>query len=127
MEDVCFVAKEVQEILAGDRRFSITNQFEDIKNMMSKKWKTGKYIAYFQAYTNTYAPIEVLREKYEEAIYQEGVVALAIATRPDCLDDEVLDLIEEYSNRVYTWVELGLQTVMMKVQKLLIEDINYEI
>ena len=94
----------------GDRRFSITSQFEDIVNMMSKKWKTGKYIAYFQAYTNTYASIEVLREKYEEAILQEGVVALAIATRPDCLDEAVLDLIEEYSHRVYTWVELGLQT-----------------
>ena len=95
---------------AGDRKFSITKQFEDIVNMMSKKWKTGKYIAYFQAYTNTYGEIQVLREKYEEAIAQEGVVALAIATRPDCLGDEVLNLIEEYSHRVYTWVELGLQT-----------------
>lgn len=94
----------------GDRRFSITNQFEDIVNMMSKKWKTGKYIAYFQAYTNTYGSIEELRGKYEEAITQEGVVGLAIATRPDCLDDAVLDLIQEYSHRVYTWVELGLQT-----------------
>ncbi len=94
----------------GNREFSITRQFEDIVNMMSKKWKTGKYIAYFQAYTNTYATIEVLRQKYEEAISQEGVVALAIATRPDCLDKDVLDLIEEYSNRIYTWVELGLQT-----------------
>lgn len=94
----------------GDRKFSITSQFEDIVKMMSKKWKSGKYIAYFQAYTNTYAPIEVLRQKYEEAISQEGVVALTIATRPDCLDHAVLDLIEEYSNRIYTWVELGLQT-----------------
>jgi len=95
---------------AGNRKFSITRQFEDIKDMMSKKWKTGKYIAYFQAYTNTYASIEILREKYEEAVIQEGVVAMSIATRPDCLDEEVLDLIEEYSHRVYTWVELGLQT-----------------
>jgi radical SAM protein (TIGR01212 family) len=95
---------------AGNRKFSITKQFEDIKYMMSKKWKSGKYIAYFQAYTNTYASVEVLREKYEQAVLQEGTVALAIATRPDCLDDAVLDLIEEYSNRVYTWVELGLQT-----------------
>ncbi|MCB2356229.1 TIGR01212 family radical SAM protein [Clostridium estertheticum] len=95
---------------AGNRKFSITRQFEDIKIMMSKKWKSGKYIAYFQAYTNTYASIDVLREKYEEAVSQEGVVALAIATRPDCLDNDVLDLIEEYSHKVYTWVELGLQT-----------------
>ncbi|MBX4261762.1 TIGR01212 family radical SAM protein [Clostridium estertheticum] len=95
---------------AGNRIFSITRQFEDIKIMMSKKWKSGKYIAYFQAYTNTYASIDVLREKYEEAVSQDGVVALAIATRPDCLDNDVLDLIEEYSHKVYTWVELGLQT-----------------
>lgn len=96
---------------AGNRCFSITEQFEDIKNMMSKKWKDGKYIAYFQAYTNTYAPIQELREKYEEAISQEGVAALAIATRPDCLPDEVLDLLEELSRKVYIWVELGLQTI----------------
>jgi radical SAM protein (TIGR01212 family) len=95
---------------AGSRCFSITKQFEDIKEMMNKKWKEGKYIAYFQAYTNTYAPIKELREKYEEAVSQEGVVALAIATRPDCLSEEVLDLLEEFSKRVYLWVELGLQT-----------------
>ena len=96
---------------AGDRNFSIGRQFDDIKQMMSKKWKDGRYIAYFQAYTNTYGSVELLREKYEEAVKNEGVVALAIATRPDCLGEEVLDLIEEYSKRVYTWVELGLQTV----------------
>jgi radical SAM protein (TIGR01212 family) len=95
---------------AGDRDFSISRQFDDIKNMMAKKWKSGKYIAYFQAYTNTYAPIEVLRKKYEEALKQEDVVALAIATRPDCLGDEVLDLLEEINKKVYVWIELGLQT-----------------
>jgi radical SAM protein (TIGR01212 family) len=104
---------------AGNREFSITNQFEDIKNMMSKKWKSEKYIAYFQAYTNTYAPIEVLRRKYEEAVSEDGVVGLAIATRPDCLDDTVLDLIEEYSSKVYTWVELGLQTVSDESAKII--------
>ncbi|MCB2294907.1 TIGR01212 family radical SAM protein [Clostridium algoriphilum] len=102
---------------AGNRSFSIAKQFEDIKLMMSKKWKSGKYIAYFQAYTNTYATIDTLREKYEEAVSQDGVVALAIATRPDCLDKDILDLIEEYSNRVYTWVELGLQTSNDEIAK----------
>lgn len=96
---------------AGNRCFSITSQFEDIKNMMNKKWKDGKYIAYFQAYTNTYAPVQLLREKYEEAISQEGVVALAIATRPDCIPEKVLDLLEELNKKVYIWVELGLQTI----------------
>ncbi|PRR83266.1 TIGR01212 family radical SAM protein [Clostridium vincentii] len=95
---------------AGDRDFSISRQFEDIKTMMAKKWKTGKYIAYFQAYTNTYATVDILKEKYEEALMEEGVVALAIATRPDCLGEDVLDLIEEISKKHYVWVELGLQT-----------------
>ncbi|MEG2353193.1 MAG: TIGR01212 family radical SAM protein [Clostridium sp.] len=95
---------------AGDRNFSISNQFIDIKKMMGKKWNGDKYIAYFQAYSNTYAPVEILREKYDEAINEEGVVALAIATRPDCLDKEVLDLLEEYSKKLYVWVEIGLQT-----------------
>ena len=95
---------------AGDRDFSISKQFIEIEHMMEKKWKKGKYIAYFQAYTNTYAPVDILRKKYEEAINQEGVVALAIATRPDCLQDEVLDLLEEFNKKLYVWVELGLQT-----------------
>ncbi|MGG7079136.1 TIGR01212 family radical SAM protein [Clostridium sardiniense] len=96
---------------AGNRVLSIGKQFCDIKEMMNKKWKEGKYIAYFQAFTNTYAPVEELRRKYEEAISQEGVVALAIATRPDCLGDDVLDLLEEINKDIYVWVELGLQTV----------------
>lgn len=95
---------------AGNRQFSIKQQFESIKEVMSKKWKEGKYIAYFQAYTNTYAQVNVLRKKYEEAINENGVVALAIATRPDCLGEDVLNLLEELSKKVYLWVELGLQT-----------------
>ena len=95
--------KVVQEILQEIEILSITKQFDDIKEMMEKKWKSGKYIAYFQAYTNTYAPIEELRRKYKEALKQEGVVALAIATRPDCLGDDVLDLLEEINKEVYTY------------------------
>lgn len=86
-------------------------QFHEAKAMMNKKWSNGKYIAYFQAYTNTYAPVEVLREKYNSILEQEGVVGLAIATRPDCLGDDVLELLEEISRRTYLWVELGLQTI----------------
>lgn len=104
---------------AGNRNFSITRQFEDIKIMMNKKWKTGRYIAYFQAYTNTYESINVLREKYEEAINQEGVVALAIATRPDCLNNDVIELLKDMNERVYTWVELGLQTVSDRSAKII--------
>lgn len=104
---------------AGDRKFSIDKQFEDIKSMMNKKWKTGKYIAYFQAYTNTYDTVENLKKKYDEAINQEGVVALAIATRPDCLSDEIIELISSYNDKLYTWVELGLQTSNEEVAKII--------
>lgn len=112
---------------AGDRKFSISVQFEEIKAMMKKKWKSGKYIAYFQAYTNTYAPVDVLRERYNEAINEEGVVGLAIATRPDCLDDDVLNLIEEFSKKIYVWVELGLQTSNDKIAKLINRGYNIEV
>jgi radical SAM protein (TIGR01212 family) len=87
--------------------------------MMNKKWSTGKYIAYFQAYTNTYGNVELLREKYEEAIKPEGVVALAIATRPDCLSPEVIDLLKEMNEKVYVWVELGLQTIDDKIARVI--------
>lgn len=95
---------------AGDRELSITKQFNDVKEMMAHKWRSGKYIAYFQAYTNTYADIDYLKSKYEEALNQDGVVAIAIATRPDCLDNDVLDLLEEINRKSYLWIELGLQT-----------------
>lgn len=112
---------------AGDRAFSISKQFEDIKLMMNKKWKEGKYIAYFQAYTNTYASVDVLRAKYDEAINNEGVVGLAIATRPDCLSEEVLNLIEEYSKKIYTWVELGLQTSNDETAKIINRGYKLEV
>ena len=111
---------------AGERMKSISEQFDNIKDMMNKKWKDGKYIAYFQAYTNTYAPINELREKYEEAISKDGVTALAIATRPDCINEEVLDLIEEMNKKVYTWVELGLQTIHDKTAESFNRGYNLE-
>lgn len=90
---------------------NLKDQFNQVKEVMNKKWKEGKYIAYFQAYTNTYAPVEELREKYYSVLDIDGVVGIAIATRPDCLPDEVLDLLEELSHKTYVWVELGLQTI----------------
>lgn len=104
---------------AGDRDFAIGTQFHDIRQMMEKKWKNGKYIAYFQAYTNTYGDPESLRAKYEEAVSQEGVVALSIATRPDCLGEEVLSVLASFNEKVYTFVELGLQTVSDRTGRLI--------
>lgn len=89
----------------------LVEQFHEIKRMMNKKWKTGKYIAYFQAYTNTYADVETLREKYYSILNLEDVVGIAVATRPDCLPADVLELLEEINSRTYLWVELGLQTI----------------
>lgn len=78
---------------------------------MKKKWPKAKYLAYFQAFTNTYAPVERLREVYEASLLEEGVVGLSISTRPDCLPEEVLDYLEELNRRTYLWVELGLQSI----------------
>lgn len=97
----------------------LSQQFEEAKVMMSKKWKKGKYIGYFQAYTNTYAPVKVLREKYYTILNKEDVVGLAIATRPDCLPEDVLELLEEINNKTYLWVELGLQTIHEETAKLI--------
>lgn len=96
---------------AGQAEKSIHEQFVEIKGVMSRKWPNAKYLAYFQAYTNTYAPIERLREVYEQALQEEGVVGISIATRPDCLPEDVLDYLEELNQRTYLWVELGLQSI----------------
>ena len=96
---------------AGDRRDALAQQFQTVKNRMHTKWRHGKYIGYFQAFTNTYAPVSELREKFEVILEQEGVVGLAIATRPDCLPDEVVDYLAELHDRTYLWVELGLQSI----------------
>lgn len=97
----------------------LVEQFHEVKSMMNKKWKAGKYIAYFQAYTNTYADVETLRDRYYSVLEQEDVVGIAIATRPDCLPAEVLDLLQEINDRTYLWVELGLQTIHEKTAKLI--------
>lgn len=96
---------------AGNRAENLVSQFSTIKGKMHEKWKNGKYMAYFQAYTNTHAPVEVLREKFESVLNLEGVVGLSIATRPDCLPDDVVEYLAELNKRTYLWVELGLQTV----------------
>jgi radical SAM protein (TIGR01212 family) len=95
---------------AGSRRDDLKKQFHDIAGRMHQKWPHAKYIGYFQAYTNTYAPIKELKESYE-TILEEDVVGLSIATRPDCLPDDVVDYLAEINERTYLWVELGLQTV----------------
>lgn len=96
---------------AQNRDLSITEQIESGKKIVEKKIKSGKYIAYFQAFTNTYAPVEILRAKYSEAINHPDIVALSIATRPDCLGDDVIELLDEMNKIKPVFVELGLQTI----------------
>ena len=91
----------------GDFASTIEDQIE----LLSEKWPKAKYLAYFQNHTNTYAPVEVLREKYEAALNHPLIEGIVIATRPDCLDDDVLDLLEELNKKHFMWVELGLQTM----------------
>ena len=88
----------------------LLTQFEEGKAMLHKKWPAQKYIPYFQANTNTYAPLAELKEKYEILLSQPGVVGLSIATRADALPEDVLDYLEELSHRTYLVVELGLQS-----------------
>lgn len=96
---------------AGNPQKSIHEQFSEVKAQLHKKWHDAKYIAYFQANTNTYAPVSVLREKFEPVLNEENVVGLSIATRADCLPDDVLDYLSELNGKTNLFVELGLQSV----------------
>ena len=96
---------------AESRALSITEQIEAGKKRVEKKIRDGKYIAYFQAYTGTYAPPERLHRLFEEAIAHPDIVALSVATRPDCLPEPVLDLLAELNRKKPVWVELGLQSI----------------
>jgi radical SAM protein (TIGR01212 family) len=104
---------------AGNRRDDLIKQFNEVKERMHTKWPEAKYIGYFQAFSNTYAPVETLRELYEPILAQEGVVGLSIATRPDCLPDDVVEYLAELNERTYLWIELGLQTIHEKTSKLI--------
>jgi len=109
-----FCSKGGSGEFAGDRCLSVSEQIEQGKRLVEKKNRDGKYIAYFQAFTNTYAPVDELREKYFQALEHPDIVALSIATRPDCLGDEVLALLDEINKIKPVFVELGLQTIHEK-------------
>ena len=110
-----FCSKGGSGDFASNRNLSITEQIEQGKRLIAKKVPNcDAFIAYFQAYTNTYADVEYLRKIFTEAIKHPQVVVLSIATRPDCLPDEVVDLLKELSLIKPVWVELGLQTIHEK-------------
>lgn len=109
-----FCSKGGSGDFAESRLLSITEQIEQGKKRVENKIKSGKYIAYFQAFTNTYAPVEALRKKFFEAINHKDIAALSIATRPDCLGDDILALLDELNKIKPVFVELGLQTIHEK-------------
>ena len=103
----------------GNPKEDLITQFNNIKKVMDKKWPNSKYIGYFQAHTNTYAPLPILKEKYETILKLEDVVGLSIATRPDAISKECLDYLEELNKKTFLTVELGLQTIHEKTAKLI--------
>lgn len=92
-------------------KLSLKEQYELVRIPLDKKWPNSKYIAYFQANSNTYAPLSVLKEKYEEALSLPNIIGLDIATRSDCLTDEILDYLSELNKRTFLMVEIGLQSM----------------
>lgn len=102
---------------AGKRGDEIYNQIEEQLKLIEKKFPEGEVIAYFQNFTNTYADVNYLREIYTRALSHPRVVGLAIATRPDCLGEDVLDLLDELNKKYFIWIELGLQTINEEVAR----------
>lgn len=109
-----FCSEDGSGEFAGDRNISITQQMNEQLTLLETKWPNSKYIAYFQNFTNTYDSVENLRKKYDEALSFPNVVGLAIATRPDCLNEDVLKLLQEYNSKTFLWIELGLQSIHEK-------------
>lgn len=105
---------------------SVTKQIEEGKKLLQKKTDCRLFIAYFQAYTNTYAPVSYLRKIFSEAICHPDIVALSIATRPDCLDSEILTLLSELNQIKPVWVELGLQTIHPQTAAFIRRGFDYD-
>ena len=104
---------------AGNKDKSLVTQFNEVKEIMAKKWPNSYYIGYFQANTNTYAPTSILKEKYETILALPNVIGLDIATRSDAISKETLDYLEELNKRTNLTIELGLQSMHEKTLKLI--------
>ena len=104
---------------AGNKNKPVEEQFIEVRNMMLKKWPKAKYIGYFQAHTNTYAPVPTLKNVYEKILKQKDVIGLNIATRPDAITDECLEYLSNLNKKTYLTIELGLQTTKEETSKLI--------
>ena len=121
-----YCSKEGSGDFAGNPNDNLIKQFEDIKQMMHKKWHSAKYIGYFQAFTNTHAPVNILKEKYETILNLEDVIGLSISTRPDCLPDDVVEYLAKLNKKTNLWVELGLQTIHDKTSIVINRGHDYD-
>ncbi|MBW2449756.1 MAG: TIGR01212 family radical SAM protein [Deltaproteobacteria bacterium] len=95
---------------AHAKGFSVIDQIVSAKSVLFKRYKAKKYIAYFQSFTNTYGPIDTLKHLYEQALGVEDVVGISIGTRPDCVNEPILDLLQRYADNYLVWIEYGLQS-----------------
>lgn len=96
---------------SGDKKRPVWKQIQDGIEFYKKNFRADKFIVYFQAYTNTYGPVAILKNLYDEALSFPDVVGLSIGTRPDCLPEDVLDLLTSYSRKTHLWIEIGLQSM----------------
>lgn len=111
---------------AGNVENSLEQQFNDISKILQKKWSGCKYIAYFQANTNTYGSVERIRSCIDPFLNKKDVVAISIATRPDCLEDDVLEYLSTLNSKCDLWIELGLQTIHDKTGKIINRGHTYQ-
>jgi len=105
-----FCDREGSGAVGIERTLPVAEQIEQGKEVMTRKYKAGQFLAYFQPFSNTNAPVADLRRLYDEALSVDNVVGLSVGTRPDCLPGDVLDLLAEYHQRTYLWLEIGLQS-----------------
>lgn len=113
---------------AGNKEDNLITQFENVKQIMHNKWPKAKYIAYFQANTNTYAPLKELKEKYEKILnYNSDIIGLSISTRPDCLPNDVVNYLSDINKRTNLFVELGLQSIHEKTANLINRGHDYQV
>lgn len=127
-EGCIFCSESGSGDFAGDKELPLSQQFNQIKDILLNKWPKAKYIPYFQANTNTYGPINKIRELFDEAItLDKDIVSIAIATRPDCINDEVLLYLSELNKRKPVTIELGLQTIHNQTAKIINRGYNLEV
>ncbi|MBI5748811.1 MAG: TIGR01212 family radical SAM protein [Nitrospinae bacterium] len=123
----CIYCSEGSHYLPEQQRsLTVREQLLSSITRIKNKFNIDKFIAYFQAYSNTYSPINNLKNLYDEALSVDGIVGLSIGTRPDCLPDKTLDLLEEYSEKTYLWLEIGLQSIHNRTLKFINRGHTFE-